>query len=43
MEHCTCVLPIDLLTFIITRPENEECGGYVGLGWYLAELSWLAG
>lgn len=26
MEHCTCVLPnsIDLITFVISRPENEE-------------------
>ena len=39
MEHCTCVLPnpIDLLTFIISRPENEELGG---VGEIEIRLSW---
>ena len=37
MEHCTYVLPnsIDLITFVISRPENEECmmqTGWVGGG-----------
>ena len=33
MEHCTCVLlnPIDLITFIISRPENDRGAGRDGV------------